>query len=182
MKITARIRRVAEQYRASEALVLPVDAQAARVAPTKSGVAEGRRHAVVFETARRVHAFVLQEQSAGRAADVSGHAFGRVQQRLAFAHGDALLKGNKGQQFVEPPDAAETMRIGAPGPFFFEMSSTILAPADDPNRRPHRPGCRIWRSQPEFHRWNTLHRRRAQYIVDRQWRILKWYYLLNDFK
>ena len=34
MKITARIRRVAEQYKASEALVLPVDAQAARVAPT----------------------------------------------------------------------------------------------------------------------------------------------------
>ena len=34
MKITGRIRPVAEQYRASEALVLPVEAQAARVAPT----------------------------------------------------------------------------------------------------------------------------------------------------
>ena len=34
MKITAFISRVTEQYRASEALVLPVEAQAARVAPT----------------------------------------------------------------------------------------------------------------------------------------------------
>jgi len=34
MKITARINRVTEQYTASEALVLPVEAQAARVAPT----------------------------------------------------------------------------------------------------------------------------------------------------
>ena len=83
-------------------------------------MAEGRRHAVVFETARWVHAFVLQEQSAGRDADVSGHAFGRVKESLAFAHGDALLKRNKGQQFVEPPHAAEAMRVGAPGPFFFE--------------------------------------------------------------
>src|SRR3982074_2281973 len=33
MKITAFIKRVTEQYRASEALVFPVEAQAARLAP-----------------------------------------------------------------------------------------------------------------------------------------------------
>ena len=34
MKITARISRVTEQYKASDALVLPVEAHAARDAPT----------------------------------------------------------------------------------------------------------------------------------------------------
>src|SRR3989304_5622408 len=34
MKITARISRVTEQYKASDALVLPVEVQAAREAPT----------------------------------------------------------------------------------------------------------------------------------------------------
>ena len=74
MKITAFISRVTEQYRASEALVLPVEAQAARLAPTQPGVAEGGRHAVVFEAARGVHPLVLQVQPAGLHAHVAGHA------------------------------------------------------------------------------------------------------------
>ena len=59
------IKPVTEQYRASEALVLPVEAQAARLAPTQPGMAEGRRHAVVLEAARGVHALVLQAEPAG---------------------------------------------------------------------------------------------------------------------
>ena len=71
IKIIAFISRVTAQYRASEALVLPVEAQAARLAPTQPGVAEGGRHAVVLEAAGGVQPFVLQVEPARPQADVA---------------------------------------------------------------------------------------------------------------
>ena len=75
--------------------MLPVEAQAARVAPTRRAWREGGRHAVVLEAARGVHPLVLQVQAAGRDADVLGHAVRGVQQRLAFADRDALLAAGR---------------------------------------------------------------------------------------
>ena len=91
MKITAFISRVTEQYRASEALVLPVEAQAARLGADRVGVREGGRHAVVFEAARGVQALVLQEQPAGLEAHVLADAGRRLQQGLPLADRDDLL-------------------------------------------------------------------------------------------
>ncbi len=84
------------------------------------GVAEGRRHAVVLETARGVHPLVLQVQAVGPDADVAGGRFARLQEGLPFADGDAIAQGGEGQQFVESPDAAKTVRIVAMGPFFLK--------------------------------------------------------------
>ena len=100
--------------------MLPVEAQAAFLRPDKSRVAEGGGHAVVLETARRIHAFVLEVQPIGFQTHVAADGGRNVQQRLALAHGDALLDGHEGQQVVEPPHAAETMRIAAPAPFVFK--------------------------------------------------------------
>jgi hypothetical protein len=132
MKITACMSLVAEQYRASDALVLPVDAQAARLAPTNRAWLKAADIPLSLKlpdgfipSYRRVHPFVLQEQTPGSAADVSGNAFGRLQQRLAFAYGDALFLRHKRQQFMEPPYAAETERIGPPRPFLLEFGERL---------------------------------------------------------
>ena len=84
-------------------------------------MAERGRHAVVFETARRVHAFILKMQPARRDADIIGHAFRLVQQCLAFADGDAFFDGGERQQIVESPHAAEAVRIVPLGPFSLEV-------------------------------------------------------------
>ncbi len=101
--------------------MLPVEAQAARLAPIDAGVREGGRHAVVFEAARGVHSLVLQVQLAGLQADVLAHAGGR----LAAAFGPSPMvttcsRRGEGQQLVEPPHAAEAERIVAAGPFCLE--------------------------------------------------------------
>ena len=110
MKITAFISRVTAQYIASEALVLPVEAQAAREAPVMPGVRKGRRHAVVLEAARGVHALVLQVQPAGLQADIRADTVRLLQQRLTFAHRDQRFGAGIGQQFVKPPHAAKSHR------------------------------------------------------------------------
>ena len=120
MKITARISRVTEQYSASEALVLPVEAQSGPFGADRVRVGKGGGHAVVFEAARGVQALVLQKQVAVAYAGVAGHAAGGLQQCLTFAHGDDRLAPGKRQQFVEPPDAAQRQRLVAARPLAFE--------------------------------------------------------------
>ena len=83
-------------------------------------MAEGRRHAVVLEAAGRVHPFVLQMQATGGDANVLGHARGGLQQRLSLADGHALIERREGEQVVEAPHAAETVRIVAAGPFLLD--------------------------------------------------------------
>ncbi len=60
-------------------------------------------------------------QPAGRDADISGDALRGVQQRLAFANGNALFDRGKRQQVVKSPHAAKTVRIVAAIPFSLEI-------------------------------------------------------------
>ena len=116
MKITACMICVTEEYRASEALVLPVEAQAARLAPTNRAWLKAADMPLSLKLPEGFMPFVLQVQPVGLQADVAAHGGRHVQQRLPLAHGDALLDGHEGQQFVEPPHAAEADadRRGAP--------------------------------------------------------------------
>ena len=128
MKITAFISRVTEQYRASEALVLPVEAQAARLAPIDAGVGEGGRHAVVFEAARGIHPLVLQI-TAGRAATPTYLAT-PVEGCSSVCPSPIvtiLLGRGERQQLVKPPHAAEAERLVAPRPFLLEERPTMPA-------------------------------------------------------
>jgi hypothetical protein len=86
-----------------------------------SGMGESRGHAVVFEAARRIQALVLQEQPARLDADVRRHAIGLLQQRLALADRDDLVRRGERQQFMEPPHAAEAERIVPPAPLLLEI-------------------------------------------------------------
>ena len=125
MKMTARIRPVAEQKTASEALVLPVRGAGGAARADHAGVGERRGHAVVLEAAGRIHALVLQEQPARVHADVGRDRVGLLQDRLPLADGQDLLRRRERQQFAEAPDAAEAERIGAVGPLRLEVAQRL---------------------------------------------------------
>ena len=162
--------------------MLPVEAQAARVAPTSRAWLKAADMPLSLKLPEGFIPSYCRNRRPGVHADVAGHAVGGVQQRLAFADGDALLERGEGQQVVEPPHAAEAVRIAAPRPFLLEVGQATWARAAGPSRRPRRAGCRNGRRQPESHRWRTLRGRRAKYTADRRRRIWKWFYLLNGFK
>ena len=105
--------------------MLPVEAQAARVAPTNRACVKAADMPLSLKLPEGFIPSYWRNNRPGCDADVPGHAFGAVQQRLAFAHGDALLDGREGQQVVEPPYAAETMRIAAARPFLFELAQRL---------------------------------------------------------
>ena len=96
MKITAFISRVTEQYRASEALVLPVEAQAARLAPTMRAWVNAADMPLSLKLPEGFMPSYCRNSRPGSTPDVWRHAVGAVQQRLPFADGDALLGGAKG--------------------------------------------------------------------------------------
>ncbi len=102
-------------------------------------------HAVVFETARRIHSLVLQVQLSDVHSDVLAHSIGLLQQGLTFADGDQLILGRERQQFVKPPDAAEADRIGPLRPHRLEISSTSWGLRRGPNRRRCPANLRICR-------------------------------------
>ncbi len=118
----ARIRPVAEQKTASEALVLPVRGAGRPAGADHAGVGERGRHAVVLEAARGVHALRTAGTAGPAQADVAGHAVGTLQERLPFADGHDLLGRGERQQLAETPDAAEAERIGAVGPLGLEIA------------------------------------------------------------
>ena len=74
-------------------------------------MSERGRHAVVFETARGIEAFILKKESTRSDADISSHAFGGSQERLALTDGHYLVGVGERQQFVKTPDAAKTEGI-----------------------------------------------------------------------
>ena len=115
MKITAFISWVTEQYRASEALVLPVEAQAARLAPIVWACVKAADMPLSLKLPEGFIPSYCRYRRPGLQADVLGHAGGGVQQRLPFADRDDLLARGEGQQLVEPPHAAEATaaRCGA---------------------------------------------------------------------
>ena len=87
-----------------------------------AGVRERRRHAVVFEAAGRIQALILQEKPTGIEADIGCDRVGFLQDRLALADGENLLRRRERQQFTEAPDAAEAERIAAVGPLRLEVA------------------------------------------------------------
>ncbi len=159
MKITAFISRVTAQYRASEALVLPVDGASGPLGADRSAVRERGRHAVVFEAARGVQAFVLQEEPAGVHAGVFPDPGRRLEQRLTFADRDDFVGRREWQQLVKPPDSAQGERIPAARPLLLEPGERRSADVRGPNRskrpancrsgrRPAPRRCRRWRRSP----------------------------------
>ena len=84
------------------------------------GVRKCRRHAVVFEAARGVHALVLQKQAAALQSDIFSHESRVLQQRLPFADGDRHFRRSERQQFAKSPHAAKTKRFVAARPFGFK--------------------------------------------------------------
>ena len=79
-------------------------------------------HAVVFEAARGVHAFVLQVQVASVQANKLADTVSLLEQRLPLTNGDNLVLRNEGQQFVKSPDARETHWVGALAPHGLEVT------------------------------------------------------------
>ena len=87
---------VTQQYSASDALVLPVEAQAARLAP----IVRACVNAAVMPLSLKlpegfIPSYCRNSWPAFR-ADVLGHAVGREQQRLPFADRDDLVRGANG--------------------------------------------------------------------------------------
>ena len=116
MKMIARISPVAEQYTASDALVLPVEAQAARWAPTMRAWVKAAVMPLSLKLPEGFMPFVLQEQTARlHARHTPATRVGPLQQRLPFADGDDLVGRGERQQLAEAPDAAESKRIMPPG-------------------------------------------------------------------
>ena len=83
----------------------------------------GRRgaHSIVLKRPGRVHAFVLEEEVPLVHPGVLRHAAGVLQDGLAFADSHAFLQVGKGQQIVELPHAAETLRHVAHRPVLFDF-------------------------------------------------------------
>src|SRR5207244_2217855 len=75
-----------------------------------------------LEAAGRVESFVLEKQSAGIEADVSGDRVGALEERLAFAHRGDLLRWGERQQLAKAPDAAEGKGVGPPTPFRLKLA------------------------------------------------------------
>ena len=83
------------------------------MAPDHAGVGEGGGHAVVFEAAGGIQAFVLQQQLAGLHAELLGEQVGLLQDGPAFADGDDVALGAvERQQLAEAPDAGEIEPAG----------------------------------------------------------------------
>ena len=108
------------QYRASEALVLPVEAQAARRAPIMWACVKAAVMPLSLKLPEGFMPSYCRNNLPGCSADVAADAVGRVQQRLAFADGDDLVRRGERQQLAEPPDAAEAERLVAAAPLLLE--------------------------------------------------------------
>jgi len=105
--------------------VLPVEAQATRLAPDDAGVSEGGGHAVVFEGTGGVHAFVLEVELAGPHAEFFAEAGGVLEKGLAFADGADHGIGGEGEEIAETPDAGVIEREAAVMPAVFKIFETL---------------------------------------------------------
>ena len=119
---------------------MPVEAHAARVAPTNRAWVKAAVMQLSLKLPRGIHPLVLQEQPSRLHARKPADGVRGVQQRLAFADGDALIDRHERQQVVEPPDAAEAVRQMALGPFFFRSRPICRARGACPNRTGHPAG------------------------------------------
>ncbi len=119
---TTRNRPVVLAKTASEALVLPVDAQAAVLAPTIRACVAAAVMPLSLKLPGGIQPLVLQKQATRVHADVAADAVGRLQNRLPLADGDDFLGRGERQQLAEPPDAAHVERVAAIGPAGLEVA------------------------------------------------------------
>ncbi len=141
-----------DAYIASEADVLPVDAHPTFLAPHHPRVRERGGHSVVLEAARRIQAFVLQQQVAGLDAHLLGEQRCVLELRAAFADGDDVVFGSiKREEFAgtarrrrNPPDRGvgalgrpavlellQTLRHGQPRPVVLDVEQAAAFRACD---------------------------------------------------
>ena len=109
------------EYIASEALVLPVEAQAARFAPMDRACVKAADMPLSLKLPGRIHALVLQEQRPGFQPHVGCDRVGLLEQGLSLADGDHVLRAGEWQQFVKPPDTAKPQRLIALLPPAFQV-------------------------------------------------------------
>ena len=139
--MTAFINRVTEQYKASDALVLPVEAQAARLAPIMRAWVNAADMPLSLKLPEGfIPSYCRNSRPRSRPTYLPTRG-GVLQQRLPFADGDDLFRRGERQQFVEPPHAAKAQRIVPARPFCFEPIERVRAAAAGPSRRP-RPAAR----------------------------------------
>ena len=86
-----------------------------------AGMCRRGSHPVVFKTAGRIQAFVLQEQPTRIHSDVFAHRGILLQDGLTFADRDVVFVRGKRQQLAKPPDSAVIERIASICPFGFEF-------------------------------------------------------------
>ena len=147
--------------------MLPVEAQAAFVAPTSRAWLNAADMPLSLKLPDGFIPSYCRVQPAGRHADVAGHAFRGVQQRLPFADRDALPQRRERQQFVKSPHAAKTVRIVAMRPFLLERGQRPGTRQPVPvvrtsNRLPQRSQATrissmayVARQAGEIHRWQA---------------------------
>ena len=95
MKITAFINRVTAQYKASEALVLPVEAQAARLAPIMRACVNAADMPLSLKLPEGfIPSYCRNSRPASRPTYLATPV-GGLQQRLPFADGDDLFAAGR---------------------------------------------------------------------------------------
>ena len=122
--------------------MLPVLAQAARVALVMRACVNAAVMPLSLKLPRRVHPFVLQEQLAGLEAGVGRDRVGTLAERLPLADRQDAVVGREGEEFAEPPDAGEIERVGAVRPTCSRSAPATSGRAAGPSRRPRRAGRR----------------------------------------
>ena len=95
------------QYMASDALVLPVEAQAARLAPIVRACVKAADMPLSLKLPEGFIPSYCRYSRPGLHADELRHAVGLLQERLPFADRDDRIGRGERQQLVEPPHAAE---------------------------------------------------------------------------
>ena len=112
---------------ASDALVLPVEAQAARLAPINRACVKAADMPLSLKLPEGFIPSYCRYSRPGFKPHVLGDRVGLLQQRLPFADGDDLVRRGERQQLVESPDAAEVQRIRPPRPLRLETGPVAWA-------------------------------------------------------
>ena len=120
MKITALISRVTEQYKASEALVLPVEAQAARLAPIMRAWVKAADMPLSLKLPEGFMPSYCRNSVPGSSPTYSADAVGRCSSVCPSPIVTTISAGANGQQLVKPPHAAKRERLVPPRPFAFK--------------------------------------------------------------
>lgn len=90
-----------------------------------AGVGEGGGHAVVFEGAGGVEAFILEIELAGPHTELAAEALGVLEEGLAFADGADHGVGGEGEEVAETPDTGVIEGEAAVLPAVFKVFEAL---------------------------------------------------------